>query len=332
MLQKWSSEVESLCEKLRINCVNLSEYHRRRYYHFKSYGKYFRLPIIILASINSTASVGLQPVLAQAYISGITCFIGMVMGILGAIELYMGIQSSMELELKQSKEFYSLAIDLYKTLRLRPTNRGEDGKDYLNKKYNVYIKICEASNLLKRKLKIDLLTTIPVEFIDKSRATTPYKLENADGTTRIILKENKTIWEYICCCLENADNSSNTYISGNPNLELYNFPNLEAGLVDTHRMNNNNNNDYDDNLSEDDIERQYAAYRTAESSKSLIAMGYEPDNMSVKSLTNEASLLEPKEQPKEETKEQPKEETKEENVILEPDTSMEEKTDEKIIS
>ena len=71
MLHKWTNEVESLCEKMRINCVNLSEYHRRRYYHFKSYGKYFRLPIIILASMNATASVGLQPILEQPIISGI---------------------------------------------------------------------------------------------------------------------------------------------------------------------------------------------------------------------------------------------------------------------
>ena len=128
----WTSEVEALCENLRINSVNLSEYHRRRYYHFKAYGKYFRLPMIILASVNSTASVGLQPILDQAIISGITCFIGMLMGIIGAIELYMGIQTSMELELKQSKEFYSLAIDLYKTLSLRRENRSEHGQDYLN--------------------------------------------------------------------------------------------------------------------------------------------------------------------------------------------------------
>ena len=100
---KWTTEVEEILEKLRINCVNLSEYHRKRYYHFKGYGKYFRIPLILLASINSTASVGLQPVLEQQYISGITCLIGMVMGVLGAIELYLGIQSSMDLELKQSK-------------------------------------------------------------------------------------------------------------------------------------------------------------------------------------------------------------------------------------
>ena len=57
---KWTGEVEEILEKLRINCVNLSEYHRKRFYHYKGYGKYFRIPLILLASINSTASVGLQ--------------------------------------------------------------------------------------------------------------------------------------------------------------------------------------------------------------------------------------------------------------------------------
>ena len=157
---KWSLEVEELLEKLRINCVNLSEYHRKRYYHFKGYGKYFRLPLIILASVNATASVGLQPLMEQQIISGITCLIGMMMGIIGSIELYLGIQTSMELELKQSKEFYSISIDLFKMLSLRRENRNEDGKDYLNKRYGDYIKLCEASNLLRRKLLVDTLTEI----------------------------------------------------------------------------------------------------------------------------------------------------------------------------
>ena len=79
---EWTAETEDILEKLRVNCVNLSEYHRKRFYHFKSYGKYFRLPMIILASINSTASVGLQPVMRQEIISGMTCIIGMLMGII----------------------------------------------------------------------------------------------------------------------------------------------------------------------------------------------------------------------------------------------------------
>jgi len=163
---EWTGEVEDILEKLRINCVNLSEYHRKRYYHFKGYGKWFRLPLIVLASINSTASVGLQPLMDQQIISGITCLIGMFMGIISAYELYLGIQSNMELELKQSKDFYTLSIDLFKTLSLRRENRGEDGKDYLNKKYSHYIKLTEASNLLKRKLSVDTLTTIPNEYVD----------------------------------------------------------------------------------------------------------------------------------------------------------------------
>jgi len=163
---EWTGEVEDILEKLRINCVNLSEYHRKRYYHFKAYGKWFRLPLIVLASINSTASVGLQPLMEQQIISGITCIIGMFMGIISAYELYLGIQGNMELELKQSKDFYTLSIDLFKTLSLRRENRGEDGKDYLNKKYSHYIKLTEASNLLKRQLSVDTLTTIPNEYID----------------------------------------------------------------------------------------------------------------------------------------------------------------------
>ena len=85
----------------------------------------------------------------------------MVMGIIGSLELYLGIQNAMELELKQSKEFYTLAIHLYKTLSLLRENRLEDGKEYLNEKYSLYIKLCESSNLLDRRMKSDLLAMVP---------------------------------------------------------------------------------------------------------------------------------------------------------------------------
>merc|ERR1711991_163237 len=133
------------------------------------YGKWFRLPLIVLASVNSTASVGLQPVLDQQIISGITCLIGMIMGVLGSLELYLGIQAAMELELKHSKEYYTLAIHLYKTLALRRENRLEDGKEYLNDKYSLYIKLCESSNLLEKQMKNDLLADVPQQF----RSDTP---------------------------------------------------------------------------------------------------------------------------------------------------------------
>ena len=66
-------DVEQILENIRINAVNLADYHRKRFYHFKSFGKYFRIPIIVLSSITASASVGLQPVLDQGIISGLTC-------------------------------------------------------------------------------------------------------------------------------------------------------------------------------------------------------------------------------------------------------------------
>ena len=204
----WTQDLEELLEKLRVNCVNLCEYHRRRYFHFKSYGKYFRIPIIILASINSTASVGLQPIFDQPIVSGITCIIGMIMGIMGSIELYMGIQTSMDLELKQSKDFYSLAIDIYKTLAIGRDYRGESGMSYLNKKYTQYAKICEQSNLLKRELRVDMLAHImhnlkdrtpngssadEIDIINNMYSTIEGHKENISEQFQ---KENQTIEEY----------------------------------------------------------------------------------------------------------------------------------------
>jgi hypothetical protein len=232
----------------------------------------------------------------------------MFMGIIGAIELYMGIQSSMELELKQSKEFYSLAIDLYKTLRLKPENRGEDGKDYLNKKYGVYSKLCEASNLLKRKLTVDLLTSIPEEYIDKTRATTPMEITSGDGTKKVIFKENKSFLQYICCCLYDADSSTDSFIGGDRNLSLYSFPNMEAGIMNSPRIRMNKLSNYETDT-ESDIENQYRAYKNAESSKALLEQGFIPESITLETEKEETKKEETK---KEETKKEETEMSKEE--------------------
>jgi len=154
----WTSQEEDILERLRLNCVNLSEYHRRRYFHFKSYAKYFRIPLIVLASVNATASVGLQPFIKQEAISIFTCACGMVIGILGSVELYLGVESSQELEFTQSKGYYTLAIEIYKTSCMAREHRDVSGKDYLNDQYSRFVKLKEASNLLVRRMKSDLLT------------------------------------------------------------------------------------------------------------------------------------------------------------------------------
>ena len=62
----------------------------------------------------------------------------------------------------------TLAIHLLKTLALKRENRLEDGKEYLNSQYSLYIKLCESSNLLDRKMKTDLLAAIPTNYESNS--------------------------------------------------------------------------------------------------------------------------------------------------------------------
>jgi len=161
----WSTEIDDLLERLRVNSVNLSEYHRKRYYDYKSYGKWFRIPIIILSIVNSTMSVGLtQFGVSQLMVSGMVCIIGAVISMISAIELYLNIHKTMDDELQQSKNYYTLAIETYKTLKLSPQERGSAGKEYLNKQYEKYTKYRETSDLMNRKMKHDALAKIPMKY------------------------------------------------------------------------------------------------------------------------------------------------------------------------
>jgi hypothetical protein len=162
-MDKWNNcqDVELILDNLRINSVNLADYHRKRFYHFKSFGKYFRIPIIVLSSITASASVGLQPVVRQDVISGITCLLGFGIAVISSVEMYLGIQTAMDQEIALSRDYYSLAIDIFKCLNLSREHRSDEPKSYLDKKYSEYKALRETSSLLKRKLNVDLLATIP---------------------------------------------------------------------------------------------------------------------------------------------------------------------------
>jgi hypothetical protein len=161
-------DVEQILENIRINAVNLADYHRKRFYHFKSFGKYFRIPIIVLSSITASASVGLQPVLDQGIISGLTCLLGFGIAVISSIEMYLGIQPAMDAELALSRDYYTLAIDIFKCLNLSRENRTEEPRSYLDKKYSDYKSLKETSSLLKSRMTVDLLATIPDGYENKS--------------------------------------------------------------------------------------------------------------------------------------------------------------------
>lgn len=158
---EWTTDKESVLESIRLNCVRMADYHKKRFIEYKSQLKYFRIPVIIISGINSVVSVGMTQYIQQSTISGITCLLSLVCSIIGSVELFLSIQSSMEIELTSSKDFYLLGVDIFKTLSLQRENRIPNASSYLDEKYQVYTKLIEASQIVNRRMR-DSLAPLPI--------------------------------------------------------------------------------------------------------------------------------------------------------------------------
>ena len=193
---EWSNDIEQLLEEIRQNSINLSNSHKNSYFFYKRTSKYFRLPTIILSSINGVASVGLSAYLDQQHISGLVCLLSVVIGIINSIELFLKVTDNIEREREMSKEFYTLSIDIYKILQLERQNRQISGLNYLEKKYNTYQKLYEQSNLIQNQLN-DKLTQLPKKiknniFIKKKKSdssTSSSSSSSSSDSPKIIMNE-----------------------------------------------------------------------------------------------------------------------------------------------
>ena len=157
--EDWTSDLENVLDKIRINSTVLSEYHKERYYKYKGYLKYFRIPTIIFSAFSSVFSVGLQNFVEQSVVSIVTCLIGLFVGILNSLELFLSISQTMESELTHSRDFYLLSVDIFKTLVLKREHRPSAGKAYLDEKYGTYCKLVENSILVDKVLSDKLVIT-----------------------------------------------------------------------------------------------------------------------------------------------------------------------------
>ncbi len=152
----WGEDIENMLLKIHDVSNELSDYHKKKYYSYKNILKYFKIPIIICSSINSVIAVGMNQYLKQRTVSVINCILSLFIAIIGSIEIYLGIQKTMEIELDSSKEYKILAYDILKTLSIDRINRTEDGKEYLNTQYSKFIKLIESSTLTEKRLKKEM--------------------------------------------------------------------------------------------------------------------------------------------------------------------------------
>lgn len=164
MTDSWTDDIETVLENIRINAVVFADYHKKRYYVYKSYLKYFKLPLIVLSSLTSIASVGLSTYISQQDVSLVTCLLSLASAIIASVEMYLGIQKSMETELLSSRNFQLLGYEIFKTLSLAREHRLANGKVFLDEKFQDYLKLIENSKLVNNKKLKDALAPLPEPF------------------------------------------------------------------------------------------------------------------------------------------------------------------------
>lgn len=161
MPDAWTTDTEVILNKIRINCNTLSEYHRLRFIKLKESIKWFRIPVIIVSGINSVFSVGLNAFIDQGIVSVLNCLLSLICGIIVSIELYLQLQTQIDTEQANSKDFYLLGIQIFKILSLQPENRNVEPSSYLDEVYASYTKYVSQSNIIKTRL-MDSLQEIPI--------------------------------------------------------------------------------------------------------------------------------------------------------------------------
>ena len=65
----WNKQIEGVLNDIRLNCNELEEFHKTKYFSIKNIVVWFKLPIIILSSLNAIVAVSLTNYIEQQYIS-----------------------------------------------------------------------------------------------------------------------------------------------------------------------------------------------------------------------------------------------------------------------
>jgi len=191
----WSQDIIDVLKTLQKNSISFSKSHKNNYFYYKKLGDYFRLPTIVLSSFASVISVGLKSYISnQNHINLMVCILSLVVGIINSIELYLKIQDLIEMELEKSKQFYELASDIFKVIRLDDDNRPQNAIETLDDFYNRYITLFNDSNLIKN-IKDEILIieknkNMPSSATTISSNASASSSDNSPRTLNQIFTEN----------------------------------------------------------------------------------------------------------------------------------------------
>jgi len=163
MNPSFTADIECVLENIRLNCVMLTEFHRKNFLKLSQSITYYRIPVLLLSSVASLWSISGTTFLDQHSVSLINCLLGLFASFITSIELFMKLDQQIKLSEDLSHKFYAIGADIFKTLSLKDENREVKGKQYLTEVFSDYIKLVEKSNILDKKLK-DQLLPLPIKL------------------------------------------------------------------------------------------------------------------------------------------------------------------------
>ena len=153
----WTPDIEIILNKLRIKSLLLSKYHKTSYFKYHNLLKYFRIPVILLSGLNSVFNVALQNLIPIETVSLLCCFLSLIVGLVGSIELFLQIQKQMDIHLHNSTKYCIIANDIDKMTTLDIENRSTDGLSFLEDYRNQFNSLMQTSIITDRKIRKKLM-------------------------------------------------------------------------------------------------------------------------------------------------------------------------------
>lgn len=153
----WTQDIETVLRNINDNSDRLQEEHRKLYLNYKSQLYYYRIPIILFSSINSVFSVGLARYVPQTTTSVVNCLISLGCACISAVELFVGVNKSIETSLMTYHGYKLLSIKISTCLKLSRNNRELEGVPFLKEVIGEYNKLLEQSIVITDYLE-DVLT------------------------------------------------------------------------------------------------------------------------------------------------------------------------------
>lgn len=165
---EWSDDIERILEEINYNCTIMSNYHKQTYLVLVGQLIYFRVPLIILSSVNSILAIGLTAfVNSQTVVSGINSVISLMCAVISSVELFLQIQKRSEVELLSHREYYLLGVKISSMLKLDRKRRQTKGLVFLNSIIADYTALYEASNVNNHELNDKLIVINEKHFTMK---------------------------------------------------------------------------------------------------------------------------------------------------------------------